>query len=579
MRLITIAVAAILLAASCSPFLPYRESGAMDLRLRFPLADAPSKGAKFIVPGMEEIRLSVVSADPSVPFERFMALPVVADESGFPTAQARIEAVPIGIPLTIGVEGILGGLAVSASTSICTLASDTAPVSLSMRPTPLFAPDATFGAPSQVPASPGISGIDAFGGKSIRVDVASSDVGKPFALDFDLALPSATGIRVRFEDGSKVPYSFSADRARIAFTPIASGSHYVLLFNPTDAVAATGDVYCRLDRAVAAPSPLSKTQGDPAFSIARAPLDGLSWAYESSSPAVVSVDASGNAFVSGPGTATLAAILPPGGQYADVRLDIPVTVAAAKVRLFGAGSIRSTQAVLSGALIDAIEAVELGVCYSTAPSPTVANQIATTAPAAGTFELSLASLSTGTRYYARPYVKKSSGDVFYGDEISFRPVYAVGDAYAGGIIWQISGEWPNQYGKVYMPGLTIALEWGHDPLYAPTNALSDNDGSANTRLIVDFLGSKGIDPATYAAGYCDTLTTGGAGWYLPAPNELLALFAAIPDPDASYVNGYYTSMEAGNSYAYKIIYPLTQQAPTKNFAFRFIPMKAFALAP
>ncbi len=70
-----------------------------------------------------------------------------------------------------------------------------------------------------------------------------------------------------------------------------------------------------------------------------------------------------------------------------------------------------------------------GVCWNTAPSPTITNQKTVNGTGTGTFSATLTSLASGTKYYVRAYATNGKGTA-YGNELSFTtasPVYTVTD--------------------------------------------------------------------------------------------------------------------------------------------------------
>ena len=66
---------------------------------------------------------------------------------------------------------------------------------------------------------------------------------------------------------------------------------------------------------------------------------------------------------------------------------------------------------------------ERGICYSTTPNPTVADNQISNGAGLGSYSTSLTGLSGSTTYYVRAYAVNSSG-VSYGNEISFNTISA-----------------------------------------------------------------------------------------------------------------------------------------------------------
>lgn len=101
-------------------------------------------------------------------------------------------------------------------------------------------------------------------------------------------------------------------------------------------------------------------------------------------------------------------------------------------------AIGSTSVTANGTISDlgGVDVTAYGVCYSTSPTPTIAdtkiNKGATTTT--GAFTANLTGLTTGTRYYLRAFATNSQGTT-YGEEVNFMPVYSAGNAlkFLGGI--------------------------------------------------------------------------------------------------------------------------------------------------
>lgn len=83
--------------------------------------------------------------------------------------------------------------------------------------------------------------------------------------------------------------------------------------------------------------------------------------------------------------------------------------------------ITSPSTVVSGGLVynDGAEVViQRGVCWSTSPNPTIADNTTLDGEGSGTFTSSITGLTTGIRYYQRAYAINST-DTVYGNEICF----------------------------------------------------------------------------------------------------------------------------------------------------------------
>ena len=64
--------------------------------------------------------------------------------------------------------------------------------------------------------------------------------------------------------------------------------------------------------------------------------------------------------------------------------------------------------------------IERGVCWSTSTNPTIDNSHAESTDNTDDFNVRLTNLSETTDYYARAYVKTESGEIFYGQQTSFK---------------------------------------------------------------------------------------------------------------------------------------------------------------
>ena len=90
------------------------------------------------------------------------------------------------------------------------------------------------------------------------------------------------------------------------------------------------------------------------------------------------------------------------------------------VQTYGVTNITATSAKGHGKVIDqgGSSVIERGVCWSTEPSPTISGSHAHSGTGLGEYEVSMNSLSPGTKYYVRAYARNTQG-LTYGEEKSF----------------------------------------------------------------------------------------------------------------------------------------------------------------
>ena len=111
------------------------------------------------------------------------------------------------------------------------------------------------------------------------------------------------------------------------------------------------------------------------------------------------------------------------------------------------------------------------------------------------------------------------------------PVPAIGDTYAGGIVFYLDGLGgglvcaPTDQFIETSPGVfDYTFEWGcRGTLIAGANGQAIGDGAQNTAAIV-----AGCAQTDIAALICDTLTLNGySDWYLPSRNELNEMYVQV----------------------------------------------------
>ena len=178
-----------------------------------------------------------------------------------------------------------------------------------------------------------------------------------------------------------------------------------------------------------------------------------------------------------------------------------------------------------------------GVCWSTSSNPTITDSTTNNGSGTGSFSSSLSGLSANTTYYIRAYATNNAGTA-YGGEKSFTtsasttPVEPVAISFNGTLY-------------VHPTDNSTGIQW-YNGSYITTNATSTTDGSANTDSIVKYQSA-----GAYAAYLCDTLTAfGHSDWYLPAKDELNALYQNKDVIGGFSSNYYWSSTEYDNSNAW-----------------------------
>ena len=182
-------------------------------------------------------------------------------------------------------------------------------------------------------------------------------------------------------------------------------------------------------------------------------------------------------------------------------------------------SVTSTTAVAGGNVTDAGggTVTARGVCWGTAPNPTIAGNKTTNGANTGTFTSNLTELTDGTVYYYRAYATNSSGTT-YGQEFQFiTPVTDIdGNMYntvkIGTQVWMAENLKTKKYNDdSAIPNVTVNADW--IALTSDAYCWANNDEATY----------KPLYGALYNWYAVETGKLCHAGWHVPTDAEFSTL--------------------------------------------------------
>lgn len=216
-----------------------------------------------------------------------------------------------------------------------------------------------------------------------------------------------------------------------------------------------------------------------------------------------------------------------------------------------------------------------GVCWSESENPDIGDSKTVDGNSTGVFSSSITGLTVGTTYYVRAYATNNVGTA-YGNQVSFTAVYAVGDSGFGGIIFSISGTYPDQHGYVAASSdQSTYAYWGcNGTNISGATGTAVGTGSTNTTAIDAACTTPGI-----AADLCANLSLNGYDdWFLPSKDELNLMFTNLKQNGiGSFVSTYYwSSSQFSSGFAWRqYFYDGLQEYKSKNSYFYVRAARAF----
>ncbi len=206
-----------------------------------------------------------------------------------------------------------------------------------------------------------------------------------------------------------------------------------------------------------------------------------------------------------------------------------------------------------------------GVCWSTSPSPTLANSHTTNGSGAGSFSSYMTGLTMSTTYYVRAYATNSFVTV-YGNQLSFT---TTNDEYAyvdlglpSGLLWatcNVGADSPEDYGDYFAWGETQPKDTYNWSTYQYSNGghyIYEEDFAEYYPYLTkycndDYYGYNGFtDDLTTLLPEDDAATANwGSGWRMPTKEECQELYqnTTVTWTTQNGVNGRLFTASNGNS--------------------------------
>lgn len=205
-----------------------------------------------------------------------------------------------------------------------------------------------------------------------------------------------------------------------------------------------------------------------------------------------------------------------------------LTVTTTSVNVGSAYSVNANGSVSYSGGGSAI--AERGFCYATTTNPTLSNDTVRAGSGVGNFSAGIAGLTAGTTYYVKAYAKSNTGDVTYGNQLSFTtltlgmPSPGIGtvtdidgNVYntitLGTQVWMVENLKTTHYRDgTLIPNVTDNTTWGT----LATGAYCDYDNNPANATAYGRLYNS------YAATSSHNIAP--AGWHVPSYAEWMTLF-------------------------------------------------------